>query len=416
VAGPAEPANCEELPMKNLLVPIFVCFAMQPSMAVGWTRLLHEDAKLVKRSELIIIGRLKPGTLVYIPNPEGRQGWEHRATVTVKEVLKGECKDKEIPIIIHYGLAPVVGGNIKLEGRLEIRRGGKDVPKDIIQIYDTGNSAVDFSPVIKDAREDNIWFLRKSNGPFEQGTVATDFGIVEPEDVQPIVLKDYYSAHLSAQPQKAMKALLTGPQTTARPAQCFLDLQDLRHDATLPDVKVRAEKLAVHYQKASDYSTWLGPGSSQGMWIHWESRKGIASCGPAAGPPLVKLFGKEPVAHRRWDIIRLWGEIGYTEAVPILTDLLLKHDRFWSEQNLPKGWWHDDSDPKAWGLRHDMAYETHRALETLVAVGDRRGREAIQATLKRWQSFEIPSPEKGGPPSIVAEAERALKKALSAEP
>src|SRR5436190_3015064 len=102
--------------MRHLQFALLVCLTVLavPSTVQAWMRMLHEDAILVKRSELIVVGRLKPGTIVYIPKPEGRRGREYRATLIVKEVIKGECKDKEIPILIHHGLAPAVGGRIKI--------------------------------------------------------------------------------------------------------------------------------------------------------------------------------------------------------------------------------------------------------------------------------------------------------------
>lgn len=81
----------------------------------GYTNewLPYEDAEIVGRSELIVVGHLLPDSIQYIPHTEKDghvHSWEHHATLIIAEVLKGKMNKKEIPIIIHFGLTPVVGG------------------------------------------------------------------------------------------------------------------------------------------------------------------------------------------------------------------------------------------------------------------------------------------------------------------
>ena len=104
--------------MKQLWVlPVFLVFILLlPSIAQAWLRLRYEDATVVERSELIVVGRLKRGCIEYVPHkkkPHEGASWEHHATLVISEVLRGTCRDKEIPIVIHYGLTPVVGGYVK---------------------------------------------------------------------------------------------------------------------------------------------------------------------------------------------------------------------------------------------------------------------------------------------------------------
>src|SRR2546423_355451 len=136
--------------MQKQFHPLCVLFLLLalPATAPGWTRFLIEDTTLVKHAELIVIGRLKTGSIVHVAEAAGgRSGSEHRAVLIVTEVMKGRCDGREIPIIIHYGLKPVVGGRAKQEGRQQI-----------IEIHDTGNSGWSPEPIVSDASKDNLWF------------------------------------------------------------------------------------------------------------------------------------------------------------------------------------------------------------------------------------------------------------------
>jgi hypothetical protein len=138
-------------------------FVLCAGVAQAWLRPEYEDATVVERSELIVVAHIKEGSIMYVPHDkkswEGAS-WEHHATLVIREVLKGKCADKEIPIIIHYGLDPVVEGYVKRDAFTINNRGSKnDYPKGIIQIRDTGGNKG--FELVKDARNDNLWFLRK---------------------------------------------------------------------------------------------------------------------------------------------------------------------------------------------------------------------------------------------------------------
>src|SRR3954463_7942432 len=84
------------------------------SPALAWERAPYEDAEVVERSPIILVGRVKEGSLQYVPHqkkPTDGASWEHTATLAVDEVLKGKVVLKEFPIVIHYGLDPVVTGD-----------------------------------------------------------------------------------------------------------------------------------------------------------------------------------------------------------------------------------------------------------------------------------------------------------------
>ena len=142
-----------------------------PFRAESWLRRGYHDSVLVERSELIFVGRLKRDSIEYIPHSTGPgegHGWEHRARLVISEVLKGELDEKELMIIIHYGLDPIVGGVMEREGRIRVSLRGnrRDYPKEIIEIMDTGNSGWSGIPLVKDAGENNLWFLCRRTGRY----------------------------------------------------------------------------------------------------------------------------------------------------------------------------------------------------------------------------------------------------------
>jgi hypothetical protein len=128
--------------------------------AHAWLRPFYADSDVVERSEAIVVGGIKEGSLEFVPQwtkPGEGIWWEHRAVLVIRRVLKGKVDKQEIPIIIHYGLEPLVGGK-------RLHEGSKSTPvppTGAISIRDTGNRAMSLKPLVNDARADNIWFLRR---------------------------------------------------------------------------------------------------------------------------------------------------------------------------------------------------------------------------------------------------------------
>jgi hypothetical protein len=262
--------------MKRIAVfGLFLVTMLIPSTrALGWMRLIREDAKLVGDSELIVVGRLQAGSVCYILKADGgRPGWETRVTLLITEVLKGTCKKKEVPILIHYGLTPIVGGHVNIEGKLEmdVRSRNKSYPKSKIEVYDTGSSLHGGPSLVADARDDNLWFLRKSSGHGVEGAVAEVFGIAEPEELAPSVLKPYYQALLAADPEKALKELLGRTDRVGKLAECYLDLQEVRRIQKLADPAERAAKLRPFHNKADGWWRLEEPERRQRKLLYYES-------------------------------------------------------------------------------------------------------------------------------------------------
>jgi hypothetical protein len=151
--------------------------------ANAWLRRSFTDAEIVLRAQLIVIGHIKPGSIVKVDHkvpPGTGMSWEHHAVLIVTETLKGHAAGKEIPVIIHYGLDPITDGFAGLH---------PDRAKGVIEIYDTGNSAHSATPVSGsgDIRKDQIWLLRSEHSRFHESEDA--LGIYDPEDIQPLTRK-----------------------------------------------------------------------------------------------------------------------------------------------------------------------------------------------------------------------------------
>jgi hypothetical protein len=87
------------------LRPVYAAW-LRPVYA-AWLRPVYEDADVVARSQLIVVGHLQRGSIVYVPHrrrPHRGHSWEHHAALVVRRVLKGKGKlaRRELPLIIHY--------------------------------------------------------------------------------------------------------------------------------------------------------------------------------------------------------------------------------------------------------------------------------------------------------------------------
>jgi hypothetical protein len=146
----------------------------------------------------------------------------------VTETLKGEIKEKQLPIVINYGLDPLIRGTIMPDNK-NVGYGKPDpaYPKDRIDIVDTGDMDM---TVLAEAQKDNLWFLRHLGGENGREAGKGPWGIVDPQDVAPLKLKDYFKALLSKDPDKLVDGLLADPDET-------VVLRTLRYLASLHDPK-----------------------------------------------------------------------------------------------------------------------------------------------------------------------------------
>jgi hypothetical protein len=371
-----------------------VMFVLSSDSARAWLRPSYEDATVVERSELIVVAGLKGGTIRYVPHkrkPHEGRSWEHHAVLVVTDVVKGKCDEKEIPIIIHYGLTPLVGGYLKRDSFMINRRAGRDdYPKDIIEIFDTGNSARGLLPLVEDAREDNLWFLRKRSGTYGRKPGTGKYGIVDPEDLQPLEWKDYFLAYMTGDPARAVGEYATKNPEKAERAKRYLSHLEVQRILKYRDPAERCEKLLPFFLT---HTTWNSK---------YEARDGIVSCGKIAGDRLREVFDDPNHVRFRATVILMWRDMGYRQVVPFLIDLLKKHDRYWAKQKLAAGWWNEDASPER-TRRRAIYGEVYYSVCALRTFADPRARDVLQTVRDRWKAIDFDNPQ------IVEECEAALR-------
>src|SRR4051812_24579118 len=116
--------------------------------ARAWIRAQYEDAQVVERSELIVVARIKPGSVEFVPNIPNSNG-SHRAVLIIEQVLKGKFDEKETVVLIGYGIKPYVGGKDLKSGEIVIK--GK--PSDQIALCDYSDSGYQ---MVQNAQENNV--------------------------------------------------------------------------------------------------------------------------------------------------------------------------------------------------------------------------------------------------------------------
>lgn len=393
-------ARCSRLTIAAAVALMMVGGSAQSARA--WMRIHYDDAIVVKRSPLIVVGHLEWQSIVLQPHPRSRYGgqsWEHYATLVVTRELKGHAPSVRLPIIIHYGLTPVVGGRASAPGMFTINLRGtrKHYPPHRIELVDSGNSAVSLKPIVGDAGKDNLWFLRKRSGRYGNQPGHGMYGIVDPEDVQPLLLESYFAVYLSARPETALRRFVHAHPSVAARAQPYFDHQALLRVQRIRWPHLRLQRLLPLYRRRS---FWAGRN---------KAREALLKTGVAGAAALLKHFNDIHYTHLRVDIMRIWRKLAYRPAVPTLIALLRKHDRFWAGQTLRHGWWNRRPSSTLTRHRRLIYGETYAAVSALRAMRDPRARPILQRVLRRWRTINFSNPQ------IVNECTAALA-ALPATP
>ena len=294
---------------------IVVC---ENSVCSGWLRMRVEDAVLVERSELIVVGHLKADSIKYVPHErdknEGRS-WEHHAVLAVMEVLKGKLDEKEILLVIHYGLDPYIGGRRPKDGgKINIHAGQKDFPRDRIEILDTGNSAFSPKPLVEDAGKNNIWFLQRRSGRYGRESGYERFGIADPEELQPISLKDYFLACLTKEPETAIKEQLGKEPHLAKRVEDYLLYADFQRVLSIADPNEKAMRLSRYL------SSTTAPTNYKRRY-DFLVRKHLRELGECAVKPMVAILTEAGPHHMLNTLVLTLYDIG-KEAKPAVPHLV----------------------------------------------------------------------------------------------
>jgi hypothetical protein len=372
--------------MKNVISAfLFVVCALSCGPVYGWLRGWHEDAVMVQRSELIVIGHLERGSIV--DDHPGAGFTRYHGNLVITQVLKGTVEVPAINVIIYYGLTPLVGGHIDDDQmKLDLRPLLGGLRDDAILILDTGSSAISFSPLVPDAGENNVWFLRRRSGNYGREPGTGDFGIVDPQDLRPLSSKDYFLAYLSADPETAVRIQMVLHPEVARGAQRYLDHLEVERILRMPDPNERVERLIPYYVKGQ---SWASEGKSRVD----NARQGIIECGTLSGERLMKLFDDSEPEWLRGDVIRVFGEIRFQGGVDRVIELLKQHDKFWSRQVLEKNWWGNQYGSALTTARQRNYGEVLDSVIALGEIGDPRAINAIELTKRRWQALDFEDPQ-----------------------
>ena len=162
---------------------VAVCFLLSALVAVrAALRRNYSTAEVVSRAQLIVVGRMKEGTLAFIPHSSPRgASWEHRFEMLVTEVLKGNLPTNHLFVTLEHGLDPLVDSRLSNQFAV-IEFAITNPPKGEVRVFDTGASVKPPLAVTGDIRTNHIWFLRTTLGR----SSARQLSVSDPEDIQPL--------------------------------------------------------------------------------------------------------------------------------------------------------------------------------------------------------------------------------------
>lgn len=383
--------------MKPLISSFAILFAWIITVSAGLL-VTYEDTTVVGRAELVVVGHLKENSVQYVPHPntpdedkeyvemERRSrpniinpiphpmSWEHQAILVITEIIKGKPSGEEIPIVINYGLETRIGGYENEGGVIrDARDGRKDYPTNLVQIFRMPGSMIigGEGPVVDDATKDYIWFLRR--GGIYRGVLGTNnLGVMDPQDIEPLKMKEYFELYLSDHPEDSVKAYAEKHPEVSGRTQQWLNHLEIKRLVKIEDPALRFEKLLPLFLKQEGYP---------------EIRQGIVSCGAVGGEKLIPVFQDPSHQDCRMKIISIWGAMNYRPAVPMLIQVLVEADRFWAEQTITNDWWKDESGSELTRKRRASSGEIYYSVAVLRDLHDPRALEAIALTARRWESI-----------------------------
>jgi hypothetical protein len=167
---------------------LLAALACTAPAAYAFLRHHYSDHEVVARAELIVVAKMRPGSLVFVAHTNR---WhdppicENHLELLVSEVLKGQLLATSVVISVKFGYV-LVGGQSS-DPFWGPRYVGTNYPKDVVEIFDgiIGNT----EPITGDIRTNHIWLLRhdRSLTPSPEANFSSENpAIYDPEDIQPI--------------------------------------------------------------------------------------------------------------------------------------------------------------------------------------------------------------------------------------
>jgi hypothetical protein len=286
------------------------------------------------RASLIVVGRIKPGSVEYMPHEEkwGKatiSRFTARANLVVGEVAAGHLGPREITIWFRGGALPLIGGAFDWQfGGYPPRRhihvrddGGKEFPEGSIQIGEL-NTGFYRRHDIRDLREDHLWFLDAHEGlpglkTGEQAWCADSWW-----HVHSLASKDYFLAYRAADPKAALSAQLAKHPDREDVIRNYLDYLDAADCRGIADPAERARRLLPFFLRNTACG---GGGPSAGQ----TAKECLLKAGDPAGRVVLAELPKVKDADARCWAIALLGELKYQPAVDPLVQLLRATNAAW---------------------------------------------------------------------------------------
>ncbi len=314
-------------------VAIILATSLAATSANAYLPLATPDYLIATRADLVVVGRIKDGTVEYLPVVEELSNGQTinwcapRARFLVAEVADGKLREREIAIWFRGGVLPLVEGQFDWgTWHIDLRREHFD--PDSIQIGTLNNSFY-LRDRLKDLRKNHLWFLKRNAGfpglqPNEEAWCIDSW-----DDVSPLNLKDYFMAYRAADPKKALLAVESKyPESTETIRRYVASLDAVDYSQTA-DPRRRARKLVRSLQrdlKGVRGDVWLDHTPAAMV------RNGLIGCGDAGAEALAKeldLDSAKPEIRRR--MIEVLGDIRSPIAKSYLLRILETNLGSWKE-------------------------------------------------------------------------------------
>jgi hypothetical protein len=219
---------------------VVVC--LWPVNLWAYLPLFEQDYVIATRAELMVVGRLKSGSVEYLPTEshfsDGKivKGFYRRARLIITRVAAGTLKEQEITVWFCGGAVPLVEGRyVQHDGSYRLDQEGHprhlrgSFPPDSIQIAEL-NSSLYLRTNIDDRRTEHIWFLRSRTDVPGATHASLAWSVGSWQDVDDASLRSYYAAFLATDPIHSLSVELLKHEDraqTIRPYLGYLRLCDL---------------------------------------------------------------------------------------------------------------------------------------------------------------------------------------------